>query len=158
MIETKLEDGPTEIQSSASDNESGDVKSETHESVIEEEVLLEDDFDEIGHDNELEPDVFLEDFDHHKNMEPTNPNQGLLPVTDEDILLYCQMKCHDCMQQFDSFTMLKEHCQIVHNQKGYAFCCNCRFEDLKSLREHIRVHVNPASFRCEQCVSFSNKH
>ncbi|XP_065078309.1 transcription factor grauzone-like [Ochlerotatus camptorhynchus] len=158
--DSQLDDGPTEIKFASSENGSDDANSETHESVIEEEVLLEDDFDgdnesckleEIQHDNGQEPDDVLEDLEDDEAKEPTNASQRLLPVTDEDILLYCQMKCHTCMEQFDSFTMLKDHYQLVHGEKGYAFCCNCRFEELKGLREHIRVHMNPASFRCEQC-------
>ncbi|XP_055622140.1 transcription factor grauzone-like [Toxorhynchites rutilus septentrionalis] len=72
-------------------------------------------------------------------------------VTNQDILQFCQMDCKDCSECFVSFKQLKQHHNAVHNQPGYVMCCNFRFEGQSLLREHIRVHMNPATFHCSEC-------
>lgn len=72
-------------------------------------------------------------------------------VKNQDILLFCQMDCKDCSETFTTFKQLKHHYNTVHNQRGYVMCCDLRFEEATRLREHIRVHMNPATFHCSEC-------
>ncbi|XP_053685609.1 transcription factor grauzone-like [Sabethes cyaneus] len=79
-------------------------------------------------------------------------------VSNSDILLHCQMKCEVCSEEFESFRLLKRHYSKVHNQNGHVKCCALRFTDLKRLKEHIKVHINPKSFQCNECQkNFSSK-
>lgn len=72
-------------------------------------------------------------------------------VTDDEIRIFCRMQCHICSEEFDYYRYLQAHCQREHNQRCYVNCCDCRFEQLGRLQEHILVHIDPTRFQCKQC-------
>ncbi|XP_055626008.1 gastrula zinc finger protein XlCGF26.1-like [Toxorhynchites rutilus septentrionalis] len=90
-----------------------------------------------------------------------NQNQKIkryIDVTNQDILQFCQIDCKDCSESFVTFKQLNQHYSTVHNQRGYVTCCKSRFYEISRLRDHIRVHMNPATFHCSECkTNFSSK-
>lgn len=120
-----------------------DAESGVDESVIEEEIIYEVELEDLGQPDDTES----TDADLEKKQNDSENKR----IKDQDILTYCQMDCQLCSKQFETFNQLNQHYSAVHNQKGYVICCNLRFDEPKRLREHIRVHIDPAIFQCPEC-------
>ncbi|XP_055596010.1 gastrula zinc finger protein XlCGF26.1-like isoform X2 [Uranotaenia lowii] len=72
-------------------------------------------------------------------------------AVDEEILLYCNLNCHVCSENFKTFNGLMRHCKKTHNQQGHVICCDQRFFRASRLLNHIQVHTNPDAFQCSEC-------
>ncbi|XP_055627776.1 transcription factor grauzone-like [Toxorhynchites rutilus septentrionalis] len=107
--------------------------------------------DESEQRKELNIVPVIKAVEHSEKPENRNKEVKRPIVTNEEILLYCQMDCKACSQNFATFKQFKLHYSAVHNQRGYVTCCNSRFYDITRLREHIRVHMDPATFHCSDC-------
>ncbi|XP_062558542.1 transcription factor grauzone-like [Armigeres subalbatus] len=110
---------------------------------------------DIDDEQVIETDVGSDDPEENDCPEMDN-KEGLAKgfyrrVTDEDIRLFCQLKCQICSDEFDSFAFLKLHSHKVHNQKSFVDCCGNRYSEIARLQEHILLHIDPSIFRCKVC-------
>ncbi|KAL9920708.1 transcription factor grauzone-like isoform 2-T2 [Glossina fuscipes fuscipes] len=72
-------------------------------------------------------------------------------AVDEEIAKFMSLHCELCKTEANNFTSLKGHMRAEHKIKGYVKCCNKKFRERGLLVEHIRVHFNPACYKCEEC-------
>lgn len=62
------------------------------------------------------------------------------------------LSCDFCEAIFVSFGEAKRHYLQLHNtRRGYIKCCKKRLRTRGHIIEHIQWHVNPETFKCEQC-------
>lgn len=80
-------------------------------------------------------------------------------MLDGQIRKFFDMKCDICNDvNFESLTIARQHYRIMHERKGYLTCCGRKFIQRHEIVKHIRFHINPDSYRCEQCnISFKNE-
>uniref|UniRef100_A0A1A9WJ84 Transcription factor grauzone n=1 Tax=Glossina brevipalpis TaxID=37001 RepID=A0A1A9WJ84_9MUSC len=72
-------------------------------------------------------------------------------AVDEEIAKFMSLHCELCKEKASNFTAIKGHMRAKHNIKGYVRCCNKKFRERGLLVEHIRAHLNPACYKCEEC-------
>uniref|UniRef100_A0A1A9WJ85 C2H2-type domain-containing protein n=1 Tax=Glossina brevipalpis TaxID=37001 RepID=A0A1A9WJ85_9MUSC len=72
-------------------------------------------------------------------------------AVDEEIAKFMSLHCELCSAEIENFTALHNHMLAEHNMKGYVRCCNKKFSKRFLLLEHIRTHLNPACYKCENC-------
>uniref|UniRef100_A0A1A9WJ83 Transcription factor grauzone n=1 Tax=Glossina brevipalpis TaxID=37001 RepID=A0A1A9WJ83_9MUSC len=72
-------------------------------------------------------------------------------AVDEEIAKFMPLRCELCNEEATNFTALKGHMRAEHSIKGYVRCCNKKFCEHGLLVEHIRAHLNPACYKCEEC-------
>ncbi|KAL9921407.1 transcription factor grauzone-like [Glossina fuscipes fuscipes] len=72
-------------------------------------------------------------------------------AVDEEIAKFMSLHCELCSVEIANFTALRNHMVAEHNIKGYVRCCNKKFSKRFLLLEHIRTHLNPACYKCENC-------
>lgn len=60
---------------------------------------------------------------------------------------YYKMVCELCDYAFETFLDVRHHYRQVHDKAGYLSCCNKRLFNRSSVLDHIRVHLNPDTFR-----------
>lgn len=67
----------------------------------------------------------------------------------EDALIreYFNMTCEICSYEFESFLDARHHYRRVHDKAGYLPCCNKRLFNRSSVLDHIKVHLDPDTFR-----------
>ncbi|CAD7013760.1 unnamed protein product [Ceratitis capitata] len=70
---------------------------------------------------------------------------------DEKITQCMRLACDICAEEQPTFLELRKHMEIVHQCKGYAICCNKKFNKRALLLGHIEKHINPDCYRCESC-------
>uniref|UniRef100_A0A1A9ZVK5 LNR domain-containing protein n=1 Tax=Glossina pallidipes TaxID=7398 RepID=A0A1A9ZVK5_GLOPL len=70
---------------------------------------------------------------------------------DREISKYMSLHCEICNGEVTNFAALKGHMRVEHNVKGYARCCNKKFLKRVLLLEHIRKHLNPDCYKCDEC-------
>ncbi|XP_031634974.1 zinc finger protein 91-like [Contarinia nasturtii] len=62
------------------------------------------------------------------------------------------MKCDHCDTIFTGFHDARRHYKMFHNEeKGYLKCCNVKLRELWIVSDHIKSHLDPTSFSCDQC-------
>uniref|UniRef100_A0A1A9W948 Zinc finger protein 865 n=1 Tax=Glossina brevipalpis TaxID=37001 RepID=A0A1A9W948_9MUSC len=62
------------------------------------------------------------------------------------------LDCITCNTSFPNFTVLRTHFRQEHpDQKCYVVCCKHKLYDRFQLVEHIRLHIDPNTFKCEVC-------
>ncbi|XP_055541685.1 zinc finger protein 93-like isoform X2 [Wyeomyia smithii] len=81
-------------------------------------------------------------------------------VLEEDSLIrrFCKLLCAICGSRSDSFSMLWKHFKTQHKQHGYAICCGRKFKRKQMLYDHCLLHIDPKSFRCEECDKTFKNH
>lgn len=58
------------------------------------------------------------------------------------------MKCDHCDTVFTAFHDARRHYKEFHDDdKGYIKCCNVKLRELWVIRDHIKSHLNPESFK-----------
>lgn len=58
------------------------------------------------------------------------------------------MTCEQCDAQFKSFDEARFHYKRFHNEEnGYIKCCGTKFKKTWLIRDHIKTHLNPESFK-----------
>uniref|UniRef100_A0A1A9WJ82 Transcription factor grauzone n=1 Tax=Glossina brevipalpis TaxID=37001 RepID=A0A1A9WJ82_9MUSC len=72
-------------------------------------------------------------------------------AVDEEIAKFMALRCELCNEEAANFTALNRHMRAEHNSRGYVRCCNKKFRERGLLVEHIRAHLNPACYKCEEC-------
>ncbi|XP_073820754.1 transcription factor grauzone-like [Musca autumnalis] len=71
---------------------------------------------------------------------------------DEEIAQYMGIHCDVCNIAVDNFAGVKNHMRTVHNiENGYVKCCDKMFYKRANLLHHIRHHVDPNCYRCDEC-------
>lgn len=69
------------------------------------------------------------------------------------------VKCHICETKFESFSKVKKHFKLHHeNVKAFLICCNKKFMRRSSLLDHLEWHDKSVVYRCEICMKeYKNK-
>ncbi|XP_037044348.1 transcription factor grauzone-like [Bradysia coprophila] len=71
------------------------------------------------------------------------------------------MKCELCTDDdvvFETLLRARQHYRSVHKISGYLTCCGKKFHRRHLVLNHIRNHVDPDAYRCDQCGKrFQNK-
>ncbi|KAL9881118.1 zinc finger Y-chromosomal protein-like [Glossina fuscipes fuscipes] len=62
-----------------------------------------------------------------------------------------QLICDICEAQFKSWSLLRDHFKLTHNQAPYVKCCDSTFHATSTLVQHINWHKNPNIYRCNTC-------
>lgn len=71
---------------------------------------------------------------------------------DAQIREYFNMKCEICSDvQFETLIEANRHYHKVHKTHGYLTCCGKKFYKRFKIINHIRYHINPNAYRCDQC-------
>uniref|UniRef100_A0A182FZF0 Uncharacterized protein n=1 Tax=Anopheles albimanus TaxID=7167 RepID=A0A182FZF0_ANOAL len=74
----------------------------------------------------------------------------------KDVAEHFVLRCRVCNQNFDKFKRLQEHSSTAHGVAAYVECCDRKFNNITTVREHILFHRDPMAFRCDECTrSFS---
>ncbi|XP_054738115.1 transcription factor grauzone [Anastrepha obliqua] len=77
---------------------------------------------------------------------------------DEKIAQCIRLTCDICASEQPTFSQLRKHMEKMHQCKGYATCCNKKFNKRALLVGHIEKHINPDCYRCESCdKTFADK-
>lgn len=144
--ENKLESVPT----NADQIELKSVTIQPESVEVDEEILSDGNDDDDDHE---EPADATRNENSNEKLPEDQPSEEdpRLAITDEDIRIYCQMKCHICSEEFDYYEDLKAHCTREHDSKCYVYCCNTRLDRLDRVKDHILFHLKPDIFRCEKC-------
>lgn len=90
-------------------------------------------------------------------MEPpseTIEEEDIQTITDSDLEQELRQRnllvCHICTGETESFEDLMDHFVEEHNEPGFIFCCNVKFQRETAL-EHIKFHINEDLFKCGVC-------
>ncbi|XP_073812645.1 uncharacterized protein isoform X2 [Musca autumnalis] len=70
---------------------------------------------------------------------------------DNQINEYMTLQCDVCSSEAENFASLRVHMRKHGVKRGYAKCCNKKFFKRALLLDHIRHHLDPEYFRCEEC-------
>ncbi|XP_075157437.1 zinc finger Y-chromosomal protein 2-like [Haematobia irritans] len=63
-----------------------------------------------------------------------------------------ELECAFCTATATTFNLLRLHYRNEHpNEKCYATCCGRKFAKRCGIYEHIQVHLDPNTFRCNVC-------
>lgn len=60
---------------------------------------------------------------------------------------YYKMVCEICSYTFKTFLDVRHHYRRVHSRAGYLTCCNKRIFNRSTVLDHIKVHLDPDTFR-----------
>lgn len=67
---------------------------------------------------------------------------------DEFIAENFDLSCDLCDAEFTSFNDARQHYKASHNEdKGYLKCCGMKYRSFSLIRDHIKKHLNPESFK-----------
>lgn len=61
------------------------------------------------------------------------------------------LECDICNETFQAFDLLKGHFKNVHKTRCYIKCCERKFYRRCVLVDHIRLHINPETHKCDIC-------
>uniref|UniRef100_A0A1I8NPL9 Transcription factor grauzone n=1 Tax=Stomoxys calcitrans TaxID=35570 RepID=A0A1I8NPL9_STOCA len=71
---------------------------------------------------------------------------------DDEIAQYMGLHCDVCNVAVENFAGIKTHMRSEHNiENGYVKCCDKKFNKRANLLAHIRHHVDPNCYRCDEC-------
>ncbi|KAJ6641729.1 Transcription factor grauzone [Pseudolycoriella hygida] len=103
----------------------------------------------------------IEDLEENKNKTAKKPkveiklNKNGHRVNDEyfddQVRQYFNMKCDVCGDPFETYRSSQKHYRIVHSMKGYLICCGSKFRRRGAVLGHIKFHVDPNAYSCNQC-------
>ncbi|XP_075155558.1 uncharacterized protein LOC142228920 [Haematobia irritans] len=63
-----------------------------------------------------------------------------------------ELECVCCSTTVSNFTLLRNHFRFAHpTEKCYVICCQRKFYHRFHIVEHIRLHIDPNAFKCEEC-------
>lgn len=61
------------------------------------------------------------------------------------------LKCHICEQEQETHFDVYIHTMEVHQTRGFISCCDNRLASPRYAYDHMRSHLNPDQFKCDQC-------
>ncbi|KAJ6626762.1 Transcription factor grauzone [Pseudolycoriella hygida] len=70
---------------------------------------------------------------------------------DAQLRTYFNMKCDICGDPFETYRSALKHYRDAHKMEGYLICCGKKFHRRERVLYHIKHHLNPAKFSCDQC-------
>ncbi|KAJ6641732.1 Transcription factor grauzone, partial [Pseudolycoriella hygida] len=77
---------------------------------------------------------------------------------DYQVREYFHMKCDICGDPFETYRSAQKHYRAAHKIEGYLICCGQKFHRRGRVLNHIKYHLNPDEFSCDQCSrKFANK-
>ncbi|TMW40138.1 hypothetical protein DOY81_014782, partial [Sarcophaga bullata] len=78
---------------------------------------------------------------------------------DTEIAQFMTLYCDFCNKSSENFPALRRHMRDEHSiTDGYVTCCDKKFTKRALLLYHIRQHLNPSYYRCEECdFTFSDR-
>lgn len=99
--------------------------------------------------------------DQNKDTKPSSVK--LKEKRKEDDTFIAQWKpildCDLCPITVSNFDEMRDHFSTTHNTRYYIKCCERKFYRRYALIAHIRLHVNPESYKCDICGRLSTtKH
>ncbi|XP_061401292.1 transcription factor grauzone [Musca vetustissima] len=83
--------------------------------------------------------------------EKTRQYKVKMKEIDAQIGQYMTLQCDACSTETENFASLRVHMRKHGIKRGYAKCCNKKFFKRALLLDHIRHHLDPEYFRCEDC-------
>ncbi|XP_023292609.2 transcription factor grauzone-like [Lucilia cuprina] len=88
----------------------------------------------------------------NKSEEEQDAYKAKMKEIDDQIAQYMTLHCEVCSSESENFAGLRAHMREAHSiKKGYAKCCNKKFLKRALLLDHIRQHLDPDCYRCEEC-------
>lgn len=64
-----------------------------------------------------------------------------------NIRSFFDMNCKMCDNQFNTFKDAQEHYREAHGRSGFVHCCDKKFRRPCEIKDHIRKHLQPDSFK-----------
>ncbi|XP_065367719.1 transcription factor grauzone-like isoform X2 [Calliphora vicina] len=94
-----------------------------------------------------------------KNPDEQETYKAKIKEYDAEIAKFMSLYCDICNSKSENFPALRVHMRDTHNIKeGYVTCCEKKFNKRALLLYHIRQHLNPSCYRCEECdFTFSDR-
>ncbi|XP_061398225.1 transcription factor grauzone-like [Musca vetustissima] len=87
-----------------------------------------------------------------KESEEESAYKNKMKSFDQEISQYMGLHCDVCNIAIDNFAGIKSHMRVEHNiDNGYVKCCDKKFHKRANLLYHVRHHVDPNCYRCEDC-------
>lgn len=65
------------------------------------------------------------------------------------------LECDLCKRNYPNYNSLRSHFTDVHQMKCFVVCCDKKIFRRYLLVEHLRLHVNPETFKCDICGAIS---
>ncbi|XP_062553339.1 transcription factor grauzone-like [Armigeres subalbatus] len=82
------------------------------------------------------------------------PDQSVRDEWQEDIMRieqFYDMVCDLCGDTLDDLLSLRKHFRSEHGMAAYIKCCNKKLMRRGTMVDHIVVHANPETYRCDIC-------
>uniref|UniRef100_A0A182WKR3 C2H2-type domain-containing protein n=1 Tax=Anopheles minimus TaxID=112268 RepID=A0A182WKR3_9DIPT len=83
---------------------------------------------------------------------PSGSEQTTKLTAEQQVLQHHKLTCDLCSAPLKDFTDLHKHYKLEHKVTGYLRCCNRAIYKKCWMIEHLQLHLNPDTFRCEQCA------
>lgn len=64
-----------------------------------------------------------------------------------NIRTFFDMNCKMCDCQFSTFKDAQDHYREAHGRSGFVHCCDKKFRRPCEIKDHIRKHLQPDSFK-----------
>ncbi|XP_013098801.2 transcription factor grauzone [Stomoxys calcitrans] len=62
------------------------------------------------------------------------------------------LECVVCSKTYPNLTLLRKHFREEHpKEKCYILCCQRKLRHRFHIEEHIRYHIDPTAFKCDEC-------
>ncbi|XP_062538410.1 transcription factor grauzone-like [Armigeres subalbatus] len=87
-----------------------------------------------------------------KKAKRTRVQKRELDDVQEYVSKHMKLKCDTCSKQFKTFDHLQRHSLKEHGKRATVVCCDLRLAIAYRFVDHIRYHLNPSRFKCQQCT------
>ncbi|XP_052894902.1 zinc finger protein 729-like [Anopheles moucheti] len=96
--------------------------------------------------------VRIETSDPQNEGEQSSNDQTTKLTPEQLVLQHYKLTCDLCSAPLNDFADLHKHYKLTHKVTGYLRCCNRAIHKKCWMIEHLQLHLNPDTFRCEQCA------
>ncbi|KAM7350078.1 uncharacterized protein ACRADG_008758 [Cochliomyia hominivorax] len=99
-----------------------------------------------------------QDHDDENKNEKGNSKFNLEKARESDAFIRqwkSELECDICEETASNFDQLRIHFKEKHNTKCYIKCCERKFFRRYLLVNHIQLHINPETHKCEICGKVS---
>lgn len=87
-------------------------------------------------------------MERHNRIDGTKDEDQVKLIEENFINENFNLKCDHCDTIFSGFYDARRHYKDAHNDdNGYLRCCNLKLNQMILVRDHIRSHLNPESFK-----------
>lgn len=110
---------------------------------------LTDDYDENQGNHGEKFAIKNDDDNNDYNIKPKRRKFTEFSESDNVIIRsFFDMTCKMCdYQQFSTFKDAQDHYREAHGTKGFVHCCDKKFRRPCEIKDHIRKHLRPNSFK-----------